>query len=439
MTDAELPIEQRIFQLLQHFGITHAHVASRDLQDWKGFVTAYPEKVASLTLVCPPVLDLPTLHPLGARLLAIVGDQGALAERVRQPLTQLTAATIHTLHDYEAQVWSDFIADHCEHLGAGMLGFLSQRGQGASSTDVSFPEGEGEHAGLFYRIRGTGPPLLLLLLGLAASQWEPVVPVLCQRYCTITLSGPYLGVVAGFEARVRSGYGDVVQRLVEVIRLRPGEAVLEVGCGSGAIARWVARQTKGANRIVGVDVNRYLLNEAIALTRREGLADTVTFQEGNAEALPFPADHFAVTLSCTVLEEGDADQMLAELVRVTKPGGRVAVIVRAMDMPWWVNVPLDAAVKTAVERRMGQGVTPQGCADASLYQRMLGTGLECVQMFPQLATFTRGIQFQGRVGRILSLVRPEELPACRDIMAKAEADGTFFIAEPYHCAVGTKP
>jgi ubiquinone/menaquinone biosynthesis C-methylase UbiE len=49
-------------------------------------------------------------------------------------------------------------------------------------------------------------------------------------------------------------------------------------------------------------------------------------QEGNAEALPFRANQFDVTVACTVLEEGDADRMLAELVRVTKPGRRVGVI-----------------------------------------------------------------------------------------------------------------
>jgi ubiquinone/menaquinone biosynthesis C-methylase UbiE len=352
---------------------------------------------------------------------------------------QLTEATIHTLQDYTAQLWSDVIADRCDDLRAGMLGFLSQINQRSRTVAVSLAEGEGEHAGLFYRIRGAGYPIVLLPLAIAPSQWEPLVPVLSQHYCTITIGGPFVGAVATLEERVRSSYGDVVKRLVEAMHLQPGEAVLDVGCGPGAIARWLGRQTKGANRIVGVDVNRYLLNEAVALTRKAEMADTITFQEGNAEALPFPSDSFDVTLSCTVLEEGDADQMLAELVRVTKPGGRVAVIVRAMDIPWWVNLPLDAALKTSVERRMGSGVIPQGCADATLYQRMIGSGLGQIEMFPQLATFTKGGQFQDRVGRILSLVPPEDLPVCRDAIAKAEAERTFFIAEPFHCAVGTKP
>jgi hypothetical protein len=88
---------------------------------------------------------------------------------------------------------------------------------------------------------------------------------------------------------------------------------------------------------------------------------------------------------------------------------------------------------------MSSGVIPQGCADGSLYRRMIGAKLGQVDMFPQLATFTKGGLFQERVGRILSLVRPQDLPACRDAMGKAEAEGTFFIAEPFHCAVGTKP
>ena len=104
--------------------------------------------------------------------------------------------------------------------------------------------------------------------------------------------------------------------------------------------RWLARYTSQANRIIGVDVNKYLLREAAALAMQEGLANIIAFQEGNAEALPFPDNHVDVALSFTVLEEGNADLMLAELVRVAKPGGRVAVMVRAIDIPLVVNVPL---------------------------------------------------------------------------------------------------
>ena len=158
------------------------------------------------------------------------------------------------------------------------------------------------------------------------------------------------------------------------------------GCGSGVLDRWLARYTKQANRIIGVDVNRYLLREATALAMQEDLADVLKFQEGNAEALPFPDNHVEVAVSFTVLEEGNADRMLAELVRVEKPGGRVAVMVRALDIPWVVNVPLRAELKTKTEIPRGF-VGAQGCADASLYRRFHQAELSRVQMWPQFAAF----------------------------------------------------
>ena len=97
-----------------------------------------------------------------------------------------------------------------------------------------------------------------------------------------------------------AGFRGVVQRVIEAIHPRPGEVILEVGCGSGVLDRWLARYTKQANRIIGVDVNRYLLREAMALAMQEDRADDITFQEGNAEALPFPDNHIDVAVSFTV-------------------------------------------------------------------------------------------------------------------------------------------
>ena len=78
--------------------------------------------------------------------------------------------------------------------------------------------------------------------------------------------------------------------------------------------------------------------------------------------------------------------MLAELFRVIKPGGRVAAMVRALDIPWVINVPLRAELKTKTEIPRGF-VETQGCADASLYRRVHQAGLTHVQMWPQFAAF----------------------------------------------------
>ena len=206
---------------------------------------------------------------------------------------------------------------------------------------------------------------------------------------------------------------------------------------------WIAGShgtPRGANRIIGVDVNRYLLREATSLAMQEGLADAITFQEGDAEALPFPDNHVDVAVSFTVLEEGNADRMLAELVRVTKPGGRVAVMVRAIDIPLVVNVPLRPELKTKAQTPRGF-VGAQGCADASLYRRFHQAGLTDVQMWPQFAALEQPDtpQAQFAHGAILGALSDEETQEWHAGVAQAVADGTYFIAQPFHCAVGTTP
>ena len=282
---------------------------------------------------------------------------------------------------------------------------------------------------------------MLLPLSLASSQWDPLLSHLSTRCRTVTLGGPELGFLAMLESRGRSaGYLSVVRRIMDVMQLRPGEVVLEVGCGSGVLDRWLARYTTQANRIIGVDVNRYLLREATALATQEDLADVIVFQEGDAQALPFPDNHVDVAVSFTVLEEGNADRMLSELVRVAKPGGRVAVMVRALDIPWVVNVPLRPEVKTKAQIPRGF-VEAQGCADASLYRRVHQAGLTHVQMWPQFAAFEQPDtpQAQFAYGAILGTLTAEETQEWHVGVAQAVADGTYFIAQPFHCAVGTKP
>jgi ubiquinone/menaquinone biosynthesis C-methylase UbiE len=123
----------------------------------------------------------------------------------------------------------------------------------------------------------------------------------------------------------------IVRGLLDALAIEPGESVLE-GCGSGVIMRELARRTAGANRPIGRDVNTYLLRETRALARRAGLLDLIDFGEGRAEALPLPDGAIDVALSSTVFEEGDADRMLAEIVRVTRPRGRIGIVVRATDI-----------------------------------------------------------------------------------------------------------
>lgn len=438
-TEAEPSVADGLAKVLDHLGIERAHFAASMLADVTGLLQAHPERIASLTLVCPPRLDSSTLRALGHRLLIIAGDQGRPAAMVRAIVTSLPEAAVVWLPGYFSPPWADVVADRTADVETALLNIVSRdqpQKDRALSGDL-----QGAVAGITYDSQGEGPPLVLLPLALASSQWDPLLSRLTTHCRTVTLGGPALGFLAMLESRGQAaGYRGAVQRIIEAVQLRPGEIVLEVGCGSGVLDRWLAHYTGQADRIIGVDVNRYLLREATALVMQEGLADVIKFQEGDAEALPFPDNHVDVAVSFTMLEEGNADRMLAEMIRVAKPGGRVAVMVRALDIPWVVNVPLRAEVKTKAQTPRGF-VGAQGCADASLYRRIHQAGLTHVQMFPQLAVFEQPHtpQAQFAYGAILGALTAEETQEWHAGIAQAVADGTYFIAQPFHCAVGTKP
>ena len=426
-------------QLFRQLGLDRVHLAARVAADWRGLATTRPETIASLTLVCPTGLDATPLGALTSRVLVLTGDQGTPAEAISKAMPAHPEASIITLNDYYGHPRADLLTDRAEDIGAAMLAFLARMDQLHAVKPVRLPAQEGELDGISYRIQGAGAPLVLLPLGLAASQWEPLLPRLSAQYCTLTLGGAILGSVASLEARGRStGYLGVVRNLIAEIHLHPGETILDVGCGSGVLDRWLTRHTGGAHRITAVDIHRTLLREAAALATKEGLAEHIEFREGNAEVLPFRDNSFDVTMSATVMELLDAERMLREMVRVTRPGGRVGVVVRAIDMQSFVNVPVRAELKMKIAALPNGLAGARGCADGSLYQRFRNAGLQDVQMLPQLATYA-GARAHAADERIEAALSPAELAEWHTAVTQAEAEGTFFIALPFHCAVGTVP
>ena len=440
-TEATLSVEERLYRLLRQLGIDQAHFAGWLPRDWSRLAAKYPQVISSLTLV--NTFDRRFVEPVSAKLLVVTGDRGPAAETVRNAMRGVPDVQHVELSDYNMLGWSDVASERTREFADAMLEFLSRFPVPDTAKSVALPQGEGDVAGISYRIRGVGPPLVLLPLFLTPSQWEPLVPVLSERYCTIALGGTFLGAVAILEGRGHAiGYLQMVRTLIEEAELCPGEVVLEVGCGSGVLARWLARRTAGRNHITGVDINPYLLREAKALARQEGLKGAIEFRDGNAEALPFADSSFDVVMSVTVIEEADADRMLAEMVRVTKPNGRVAVIARALDMAFPMNLALSDSLKAKVEAPgvIGQ-VSPQGCADASLYRRVRQAGLTHVKMLPQLTAFDRAdpTVLQFLEGILLPKLNQDEAREWQAARAEAEAMGTFFMTWPHHCAVGIDP
>lgn len=111
----------------------------------------------------------------------------------------------------------------------------------------------------------------------------------------------------------------------------PGPAsagpVLDLCTGTGDLALTYDREAHGALTIVGADFAHEMLVRAAQKADKAGASDRVKFVECDAQALPFADDTFQlVTVSFGLRNVTDPDKGLREMVRVTKPGGRVAVL-----------------------------------------------------------------------------------------------------------------
>ena len=434
---------ERLIALMDHLGLGGAHFGTAIPRDISGLAAGHPKRLAGIVLCVPSRLDPAPFADVADRVLMIAGERGPAATATATAAARLPGAERFVLAGYDAPgSWSDAVADRTDEIAEQMTSFLAR--VPAIGHDPGAPRSaaaEGSHAGISYRIEGSGPTLILLPFFLAPSQWTPAIPRLAESFTVVILGGPHLGGVASLEDRAQMPtYQAMFRTLIDLIAPRSGEAILEVGCGAGSLVRLLAQRLGDANPITGADVNPFLLREAAQLAEAEGLAGLIRFTEGNAEALPFADEAFDCVYSVTVFEECDAGRAIAEALRVVRPGGRVGLVVRALDMPQWWNLALPEPILHRVSMPP-QSVAPAGVADRSLYRRMHEAGFVDLVCFPSLVTPDRpdGPIWRNREDHVLSQLSLEELPLWHAARQRSEQDGLLFMAHPLHCAVGTKP
>jgi SAM-dependent methyltransferase len=116
------------------------------------------------------------------------------------------------------------------------------------------------------------------------------------------------------------------ERFVGAADIQPGEAVLDIGCGTGQTTRDAARATTGGSAL-GVDLSARMVGMARRLAAEQGVANA-RFEQADAQVHPFPANGFDVAISRTgTMFFGDPPAAFTNIARAVRPGGRLVLLV----------------------------------------------------------------------------------------------------------------
>jgi demethylmenaquinone methyltransferase/2-methoxy-6-polyprenyl-1,4-benzoquinol methylase/phosphoethanolamine N-methyltransferase len=113
---------------------------------------------------------------------------------------------------------------------------------------------------------------------------------------------------------------------VDYVEIKPGESVLDVGCGTGGVTIPAGQRVGVSGKAAGIDPSAEMIEVARKKAQRKGL--DIDFRVGVIEALPYPEASFDVVTSSLMMHHLPADlrvKGLAEIYRVLKPGGRLLV------------------------------------------------------------------------------------------------------------------
>lgn len=126
---------------------------------------------------------------------------------------------------------------------------------------------------------------------------------------------------------------------LDLLRVQPGERVVELGCGAGGALVALTRAVGPMGRVFGLDLSPGMIRQAAARLRRAGLADRAVLLVGDATSIPWPDVSFDALFMAFTLELFDTPEIppvLAECRRVLRPGGRIGVVSlsRAAPVRW---------------------------------------------------------------------------------------------------------
>ena len=233
------------------------------------------------------------------------------------------------------------------------------------------------------------------------------------------------------------------RRFLRFVPVRPGQQVLEIGCGTGVVLRDLMTLVGRRGEVTGVDVSRTMLARARALAR--GVAGaSLRLRHGDGNKLPFGPGRFDVALAITViLHVADPLRVVKELARVTRAGGRVAV--QDQDFGLVGAAHPDRALTDRILDGVAARIYEEPCSGRRLPALLREAGLEQVRILADiyqdttLTDFTRAFLERRAENAVrFGIVDPATAARWLEGFNEYLARGAFVLTMNYFGAVGVK-
>jgi SAM-dependent methyltransferase len=253
-------------------------------------------------------------------------------------------------------------------------------------------------------------------------------------------------LVAALEVRGRdANHARLTRRFLAFTGVGRGDAVLEVGCGTGVVLRALAARVGPRGRVVGVDPSQTLRAAAARILRSHPRRRAITLRAADGARLPFAADRFDAALAVTVLlHVADPLAVVKEMARVTRPGGVVAV--QDQDFGTVALTHPDRALTTKILDGVAGRMYEEPWSGRRLPGLLRAAGLERVRLQTDVFQDTtlepytkRFLERRAENAVRFGLVDQPAAQRWLDAITAVVATGAFVLTVNYYGVVGVKP